>query len=125
PGEARRRGRSAVRTSMRRHRFPVPGSIRLRGATSKKARHAPGFLLRSTKAAGALLAFVQPGHADDVVAAVDIGDLAGDARGQVRTQERGGVADVLDRDRAPDRRVRLDVAEDLAEAADPGGGQGL
>ena len=50
------------------------------------------------------------GHAEHVVAGVDVGDLAGDAGGQVRAQERGDVADVLDRDAAAQRRVLLDVA---------------
>src|SRR5690606_8916176 len=52
-------------------------------------------------------------------------DLAGDARREVRTQEGGGVADILDGDRAADRGIGLDVAQDLAEAADAGRGQGL
>src|SRR5690606_12455466 len=68
---------------------------------------------------------VEAGHADDAVAAIDVGDFSGDARGQVRAQERGGVADVLDGDGAADRGIGLDVAEDLAEAADAGRGQGL
>ena len=37
-------------------------------------------------------------------AAVDVDDLGADAAGQVGQQEGGGVADVVDRDRAADRR---------------------
>ena len=44
------------------------------------------------------------GHADDVEAGVDVEDLAGDAGGEVGAEERGGVADVLDRDVALERR---------------------
>src|SRR5690606_38386278 len=34
-------------------------------------------------------------HADRVIPAVDVQDLARDPRGEVRAQERGGVADIL------------------------------
>src|SRR5690606_33376691 len=94
------------------------------GSPHEKARLAPGFFVVA-QVAGATLFGFQAGHADDVVAAVDVGDFTGDARGEVRAQERGGIADVLDGDRAPDRGVGLDVAEDLAETADAGRGQGL
>ena len=33
------------------------------------------------------------GEADDVVASVDVENLAGDSRSQVRAQESGGIAD--------------------------------
>jgi hypothetical protein len=58
-------------------------------------------------------------------AGVDVGDLGGDAGGQVGEQERGDVADVVDRHVAAQRRGALDHVEDLAEALDPGGRQRL
>src|SRR5690606_6990893 len=91
--------------------------------THEKARLAPGFFAVA-QVAGATLFGFQAGHADDVVAAVDVGDFTGDARGEVRAQERGGIADVLEGGRAPDRAGGLHVAEDLAETADAGRGQG-
>ena len=56
---------------------------------------------------------------------VDVGDLGGDAGGQVGEQERGDVADVVDRHVAAQRRVVLDDVEDLAEALDARSGQRL
>ena len=52
-------------------------------------------------------------------------DLAGDTASEVREQERGGVADVLDGDVAPQRRVLLDELQDLAEARDARGRERL
>ena len=58
-----------------------------------------------------------PRPADHVAeAGIDVDDLAGDAGGQVGQQERRGVADVLGRHVAPQRRVLLDELQDLAEA---------
>src|SRR5690606_20436573 len=89
---------------------------------TKKARLRAG-LFRG--AAGRSVLVADAGHAEDVVPRIDVGDFAGDARGQVRTQERGGVADVLDGDAAAQRRVLFEMAEHLAEVRDTGGRQGL
>ena len=63
---------------------------------------------------------------DDVAeAGVDVEDLAGDCRGEVGQQERRDVADFLGRHVAPQRRVLLDELQDLAEARDARGGEGL
>src|SRR3546814_14517069 len=64
-------------------------------------------------------------HADDVVAGVDVMDLAGDARGQVGHQVQPGAADILEGDVAAQRRVVLVPLQDVAEVADAGGGQRL
>mgnify|MGYP003693693539 CR=1 FL=1 len=57
--------------------------------------------------------------------AVDVEDLAGDAVGQIRAQERGGIAHVLERDVAAHRRDIGDAAQHLAKAGDAGGRQRL
>src|SRR4051794_16503624 len=64
-------------------------------------------------------------QADEVVAAVDKVHLSGHARGQVRQQVDTGAAVLLDRDVALHRRIQLVPAEDVAEVADPRGGEGL
>src|SRR3569623_3674405 len=64
-------------------------------------------------------------HADGVVPAVHVEDLAADARGEIGAEESAGVADFLDRDVALERRLLRDVLEHLAEVADAGGGEGL
>src|SRR4051794_30176720 len=46
-------------------------------------------------------------HRDDVVAAVDVMDLAGDAAREIGEEVERRAADLLDRDRALQRRVRL------------------
>src|SRR3712207_8721259 len=58
-------------------------------------------------------------------AAIDIGDLAGDAVGQIREQESRGIADIFDGDVAAQRRVGLHEVEDLAEVLDAGRRQRL
>ena len=62
---------------------------------------------------------------DGRVAAVDVQYLAGDRAREIREQERGDVADFVDRDAAVERRPRLETREQLAEVADAGGGERL
>src|SRR3569832_1555686 len=64
-------------------------------------------------------------HAHGVVAAVDVENLAADARGEIGTQERTRIADLFDGDVALERRLLRDVFEHLAEVADARGGEGL
>src|SRR6185437_5889955 len=64
-------------------------------------------------------------HADDVVAGVDVHDLAGDAAGHRGEEVDRAVADLLDRDRAAQGRIVLVPPQDIAEVADAGGGEGL
>ncbi len=58
-------------------------------------------------------------------AAVDVDDLGTDASRQIRQQKRGGVADVVDRDVAADRRLSGELGLQLAEVLDARGGQRL
>jgi hypothetical protein len=60
-----------------------------------------------------------------MVAAVHMHDLAGDAAGPVGQQEDASLADFLDTDRAPERRIVLVPFQDIAEIADAGGRQRL
>ncbi len=64
-------------------------------------------------------------HADDVVAGIDVMDLAGDAARQVGEEIHRRVADLVDRHGAAQRRVVLVPAEDVAEVADAGRRQRL
>src|SRR5277367_1327834 len=64
-------------------------------------------------------------HRDGTESAVDVGYLTGDSGGEIRAQERRGVADVLDRDIALDRRHSRDVREHLAQPGHAGRAQGL
>jgi hypothetical protein len=64
-------------------------------------------------------------EAGDVIAAVDKGDFAGDAAGQVAGEEEGGVADLESVDVAMERAAFFDGVEDLAEVADASGGEGF
>src|SRR5947207_529466 len=66
---------------------------------------------------------IDPLHANDVIAAVDMMDLAGDARRQIAQQIESGAADILDRGIALQRRIVLIPFEDVVEVADPGGGE--
>ena len=59
------------------------------------------------------------------VARVHVGDLAGDAGGEVRQQEGGGVAHFLDGDVAVQRGGGFDGCQDAGEALDAGGSQDL
>src|ERR1043166_4715500 len=58
-------------------------------------------------------------HPDDVIAGVDVVNLAGHAAREMREKIYRGVADLLDRHGAPQRRVVLVPFEDVAEVADP------
>src|SRR6185437_14048957 len=64
-------------------------------------------------------------HADDVIAAIDVMDLAGDARAQRAQQIKAGAADLFERDVALQRRVVLVPFEDVAEIADARRGERL
>src|SRR6185295_10899554 len=64
-------------------------------------------------------------HADDVIAAVDMVDFAGNAGRQLAQEIDSGAADLVGRDVALQRRVQLVPPEDIAEIADAGGGQRL
>src|ERR1700733_12862991 len=79
----------------------------------------------ATRSHGRDVGRVDPLHADDMVAAIDMMDLAGDARRQIAQQIKPGAADILDRRVALQRRVELVPFEDVAEIADPRGSQRL
>src|SRR5437879_9749364 len=55
---------------------------------------------------------------DGVVAAVDVGDLAGDRARQLGEVERGDVADFVDGDVALQWRRALEAVQELGKAAD-------
>ena len=62
-------------------------------------------------------------HADHVIARIHVQDLAGDAPRHVGDEIGGRLADLLDGDGAPERRVVLVPLQNVAEIADAGGGQ--
>ncbi len=64
-------------------------------------------------------------EAGDVEAAVDEGDFAGDAAGQVAGEEEGGVADFEGVDVAVEWGALFDGGEDGGEVADAAGGEGF
>src|SRR5271154_3329719 len=64
-------------------------------------------------------------HADDMIASIDMHDLAGDTARQRREQEGGALADFVDRHRTAQRRVIFVPLEDVAEVADAGRGKRL
>ena len=64
-------------------------------------------------------------HSDDVVARIDMMDLARHSARQVGQQVQPGPADVLDRHVAAKRRIIFVPLHDVAEVADAAGGQGL
>src|ERR1700681_986312 len=64
-------------------------------------------------------------HADDVIAAIDVMDLAGHPGGEIAEEVDPGAADILDGDVALQRCVVLVPLEDVAEIADAGGGKRL
>src|SRR5215813_9343515 len=66
-----------------------------------------------------------PEHADDVIAAVDMVDLAGDTRGQFAQEIEAGAAHLIGGDVALQRRVQLIPFEDVPEVADAGRRQRL
>src|SRR5882724_3731956 len=64
-------------------------------------------------------------HADDVIAAVDVVNLAGDAGRQLAQEIESGAADIFGRDVALQRRVELVPFENIAKIADARRRQGL
>src|SRR6266852_8284335 len=58
-------------------------------------------------------------HPDNVIAAVDVVNLAGNAAREIREEIYRGIADLLDRHSAPQRRIVLVPFEDVAKVADP------
>src|SRR5262249_14500623 len=58
-------------------------------------------------------------HPDDMIAAVDVMNFAGHAAREIREEIYRGIADLLDRDGAPQRGIVLVPSEDVAEVADP------
>src|SRR5436305_14115975 len=57
-------------------------------------------------------------HANDVIPAIDMVDLATDAGGQNAQQVNAGAADILDRDNALQWRLVLIPLQDVVEIAD-------
>src|SRR5260370_41698455 len=57
-------------------------------------------------------------HADDVIAAIDMVDLAGDPGRQIAQQIDPGAADILDRDVALQGRIQLVPLEDEVKMAE-------
>src|SRR5207245_7571077 len=62
-------------------------------------------------------------HADHVIAAIDMVDLAADPGGKIAQQVEAGAADIFDRDIALQWRVELVPLQDIAEIPDSRGGQ--
>src|SRR5438270_11788143 len=60
---------------------------------------------RGSAATGGRRPWGKDSDAHDVVAAVDVEDLAGDRRGHRRDEEERGVADLAQLDVAPERRL--------------------
>src|SRR5262245_40247487 len=58
-------------------------------------------------------------HPDDVVAGIDVMDLAGHGAREIGEEIHRGVAYLLDRHAAPERRIVLVPFKDVAEVADP------
>ena len=56
---------------------------------------------------------------------VDVNRIARDAAGQVRQEEGGGVADLVDRHRAAQGRRAFHVVEDFRKILNAGSGKGL
>src|SRR5687768_3669539 len=69
--------------------------------------------------------FLREAHADGAETRVDVSDLARDSVREIRTQESGRVAHVLERHVPAQRRDVRDAAQHLAKAGDAGGCQGL
>src|SRR2546430_11717713 len=67
--------------------------------------------------------FVRETSRDRREAAIDVSDLARDRARQIGEIKRGDVADLIDRNVAPKRRVLFDEMQDLREAADACGGE--
>src|SRR5205807_1041642 len=88
-------------------------------SSSREAPGAGGPLSRSA------LRFEREAHADGAEAVVDIEDLARDSGGQVRAEEGGGVAHVLEGDVAAERGDFRHPGEHLPKAWDPGRREGL
>ena len=64
-------------------------------------------------------------HAHDMVARIDMQDFAGHATRHRRQEVDGALADFLGGHGAAERRVIFVPAQDIAEVADPRGGEGL
>src|SRR5476651_292484 len=64
-------------------------------------------------------------HANDVIARIDMHDLTGHAAAEVGQQEQAGIADLLRRDVALERRIELVPLQDEREIADAGRRQRL
>src|SRR5260221_13669364 len=64
-------------------------------------------------------------HADDVITAIDVMNLAADAGRKTAEEINPGAADILDCDVALQRRVVLVPFEDVAKVADSRGGKRL
>src|SRR6516225_9831776 len=64
-------------------------------------------------------------HSDDVVAGIDMVNLARDAAREITEEIHRGIADFLDRHAATERRVVLVPFQDVAEVANARRRQGL
>jgi hypothetical protein len=84
-----------------------------------------GWSLRPSVLDGGDVGRVDGLHADDVVARIDMVDLAGDGAGEIGEEIEAGVADLLGGDGPLQGRVQLVPFEDVAEVTDAGGGKGL
>ena len=91
----------------------------------QKRRQSRQFLANGACPHSAFAGFLRKAHAHRAESAIDVEDLAGDAVGEIRAQERGGIAHVFERDIAAQRRDFGDAAQHLAEAGDAGGGERL
>ncbi len=82
-----------------------------------KSRHATGWWIRWSR-----FAAPPPGsktrQANEVVAGIHVEDFAGDAGGEVRAEEGGGVADFFDGDVLPQRRGLFGLRQHFPEVGD-------
>src|SRR5690606_20161172 len=83
----------------------------------------PLLLFEVRQQCGRILRAVRIHHSDDVIAAVDVKDFAGNAAPELAEQVECGAADLLDRDVALQGSIELVPAQNVAEVADTGSGQ--
>src|SRR5262245_33760214 len=109
----RQAARTLAQTSQQSVSVPAP-------RPSPRRREGSALLLHHGDVGGVFVL-----HADNVVAGVDMQDLAGDAAPEIGQEIERARADILDRHRAPERRVVFVPFEDVAEVGDARGGERL
>src|SRR6266581_7460619 len=94
----------------------MPAPLRRGGQTGPRdAPPPPSTSLLADNDVGRLGVF----HSDDVIAGIDVMNLARDGAREIAEEIHRSVADFLDRHAAPEGRVVLVPFEDVAEVTDP------